>query len=738
MSSPPASPSVSSISTSSPFDSPAIAPSASSPPSSACPSAPCSSHDDQLKNPFIHLALSEPSRPVSSSPRLDSTPSPSTMQSPASPSRSPGEAGMTTVEQGLSRLDLERPASASTSSEPTSNLAPTIVAEAEGPLDVATSPTPTPDAAASSPAASAQADASAAVPSTSSPSPIAAGSTSPPPLLPRQSAPPAAAAPGRPVPSPGAPTASGVPAPQRRPPAAGGALKAGVRGSATGSGGPLKMPPSLAAKMAAMTSRSSSGGTPPIPSLKPSAASGAAPALAPRPPVRPPGTVGASAPPRTAGGAVAGPGGLAAPPRPAGGMAARRRGPGAGLTLSGLMSDSPTGGASGSGAGAGGGGGAPAPRKRPGMKLNLSEMEGGQNGRAAGSGSPSDRGASPNGSPADHMGTPFSNFRKIVDPSGRLNFAQKAILHADGVDFSSGASFKIKMDDFELFEELGKGNYGTVQKVLHRPTGVTMALKEIRLELDDSKLKTIITELDILHRATSPYIIDFYGAFFIESCVYYCMEFMDAGSLEVVAGLDVPEDVLARITRSMVEGLKFLKDDLKIMHRDVKPTNVLLNRNGSVKLCDFGVSGQLDRSLAKTNIGCQSYMAPERIKGESQGAATSYTASSDVWSLGLSIIEAAIGHYPYPPETYQNVFAQLTAIVHGDPPSLPERYSETARDFVARCLEKQADRRPTYAQLLDHPWLKDDKDKDVDMVGWISKALAYREKNPKISAPALA
>lgn len=109
------------------------------------------------------------------------------------------------------------------------------------------------------------------------------------------------------------------------------------------------------------------------------------------------------------------------------------------------------------------------------------------------------------------------------------------------------------------------------------------------------------------------------------------MEFMDAGSLEVVAGIDVPEDVLARITRCMVEGLKFLKDELKIMHRgasptvvrsiaipadscgsmttDVKPTNVLLSKNGAVKLCDFGVSGQLDRSLAKTNIGCQSYMA---------------------------------------------------------------------------------------------------------------------------------
>lgn len=87
------------------------------------------------------------------------------------------------------------------------------------------------------------------------------------------------------------------------------------------------------------------------------------------------------------------------------------------------------------------------------------------------------------------------------------------------------------------------------------------------------------------------------------------MEFMDAGSLDFFGGCDVPEDVLARITRSMVEGLRFLKDELKIMHRDVKPTNVLLNSKGAVKLCDFGVSGQLDRSIAKTNIGCQSYMA---------------------------------------------------------------------------------------------------------------------------------
>jgi mitogen-activated protein kinase kinase len=162
---------------------------------------------------------------------------------------------------------------------------------------------------------------------------------------------------------------------------------------------------------------------------------------------------------------------------------------------------------------------------------------------------------------------------------------------------------------------------------------------------------------------------------------------------------------------------------------DVKPTNVLVNKKGQIKLCDFGVSGQLEKSLAKTNIGCQSYMAPERIKGESQNNLGTYTVSSDVWSLGLSMIEIGMGRYPYPPETYSNVFAQLTAIVHGDPPELPggrrvvgvgggggegdgqeeggeeggkkgNMYSEVARDWVARCLAKEPHRRATYAELM--------------------------------------
>lgn len=86
---------------------------------------------------------------------------------------------------------------------------------------------------------------------------------------------------------------------------------------------------------------------------------------------------------------------------------------------------------------------------------------------------------------------------------------------------------------------------------------------------------------------------------------------------------------------------------------------------------------------------------PERI---SQGQ--SYTVQSDVWSLGLSILETAEGSYPYPPEKYNSVFAQLSAIVGNPPPSLPDSYSEDARAFVALCLLKDAKERPTYKALL--------------------------------------
>lgn len=314
---------------------------------------------------------------------------------------------------------------------------------------------------------------------------------------------------------------------------------------------------------------------------------------------------------------------------------------------------------------------------------------------------PSEPGAAPGAQPASH-GAPsqMKKFEEFIDSeNGYLTFKGKAVITNKGVDFSDGSVFKISLDEVEKLDELGKGNYGTVYKVRHskprvprfgpglagfKPsftpgvpsslpetpdspvdpkaggtTGLVMAMKEIRLELDEVKLGTILKELVILHECVSPYIIDFYGAFFQESAVYMCIEFMDGGSIDKLYADGIPENVLRRITYCTVMGLKELKDKHNIIHRDVKPTNILANTRGQVKICDFGVSGNLVASIARTNIGCQSYMAPERIRTPDGSAAGTYSVQSDIWSLGLSIIECAMGRYPYDQSQTSSILGQL-------------------------------------------------------------------------------
>ncbi|KAI0018127.1 protein kinase-like domain-containing protein [Xylariomycetidae sp. FL0641] len=383
-------------------------------------------------------------------------------------------------------------------------------------------------------------------------------------------------------------------------------------------------------------------------------------------------------------------------------------------------------------------GGGLAGKRRFGLKLG--DMGGGGSPAPA----PGGTGPSPLQKETQHV-SQMKQFEEYIDSEkGYLTFKGKAIITQQGVDFSDGSMFRISLDEVEKLDELGKGNYGTVYKVRHtkprvprfgpglsgsKPasipglpsdksvtstgggnSGIVMAMKEVRLELDEAKLSTILKELVILHECASPYIIDFYGAFFQESAVYTCIEYMDGGSIDKLYSGGIPEEILRKITFCTIQGLKELKDKHNIIHRDVKPTNILVNTRGQVKICDFGVSGNLVASIAKTNIGCQSYMAPERISGGSfmqSGASDgTYSVQSDIWSLGLTIIECGMGQYPYPPEVSSTIFSQLSAIVEGEPPDLPTNYSETARAFVHSCLHKVPKLRPTYQALLVSEWLQ--------------------------------
>ena len=161
-------------------------------------------------------------------------------------------------------------------------------------------------------------------------------------------------------------------------------------------------------------------------------------------------------------------------------------------------------------------------------------------------------------------------------------------------------------------------------------------------------------------------------------------------------------DVLGKITVAVLAGLIYLYDTHRIMHRDIKPSNVLVNSKGEIKLCDFGVSGELVNSVADTFVGTSTYMAPERIQG------AKYTIKSDVWSVGLMVMELAIGRFPFNSSDDKGgesgvggILDLLQQIVHEPPPRLPKSsaFPQILDDMIQSCLKNNADDRPTPKEL---------------------------------------
>ncbi|XP_074693143.1 dual specificity mitogen-activated protein kinase kinase 5 isoform X4 [Strix aluco] len=245
------------------------------------------------------------------------------------------------------------------------------------------------------------------------------------------------------------------------------------------------------------------------------------------------------------------------------------------------------------------------------------------------------------------------------------------------------ANGQMNEQDIRYRDILGHGNGGTVYKAYHVPSGKILAVKVIPLDITLELQKQIMSELEILYKCDSSYIIGFYGAFFVENRISLCTEFMDGGSLDVYR--KIPEHVLGRIAVAVVKGLTYLWS-LKILHRDVKPSNMLVNTRGQVKLCDFGVSTQLVNSIAKTYVGTNAYMAPERISGEQYGI------HSDVWSLGISFMEP---------------LQLLQCIVDEESPVLPAgEFSEPFVHFITQCMKKQPKERPAPEDLMKTPLIE--------------------------------
>uniref|UniRef100_A0A8C8GM69 mitogen-activated protein kinase kinase n=1 Tax=Oncorhynchus tshawytscha TaxID=74940 RepID=A0A8C8GM69_ONCTS len=272
-----------------------------------------------------------------------------------------------------------------------------------------------------------------------------------------------------------------------------------------------------------------------------------------------------------------------------------------------------------------------------------------------------------------------------IESSGKLKISTE-----NACDFTA--------EDLRDLGEIGRGAYGSVNKMQHKPSGQIMAVKGdcwICMEL-------MSTSFDKFYKYV------------------YC-------SLDDV----IPEEILGKITLATVKALNHLKENLKIIHRDIKPSNILMDRNGNIKLCDFGISGQLVDSIAKTrDAGCRPYMAPERI--DPSASRQGYDVRSDVWSLGITLYELATGRFPYP--KWNSVFDQLTQVVKGEPPQLcnseDRQFSPKFINFVNLCLTKDESKRPKYKELLKHPFILMYEERCVDVASYVCRILDQIPASP--------
>eukprot|EP00884_Botryococcus_braunii_P017139 jgi/Botrbrau1/4108/Bobra.152_3s0056.1 len=297
---------------------------------------------------------------------------------------------------------------------------------------------------------------------------------------------------------------------------------------------------------------------------------------------------------------------------------------------------------------------------------------------------------------------------KVLSRSQEYRFTSEGFQRAPSQSLNPTQSpekyaYLISEKSIRILRTLGRGASSVVYKALYTKDFKYVAVKKINC-FDKEKRSQMLKDVKALSSANGPGLVHFYGAYHSPEAgqIAIVLEYMDGGSLADIllkAG-KIPEPLLAVITVQVLQGLSHLHRHHTV-HRDIKPANILLDSQGKAKIADFGISAFVDNTLAvcQTFLGTVTYMSPERINSRP------YSYPSDIWSLGLVLVECAMGRYPY---DAQGGPLQLMIQVIQDPaPTPPEsEYSEEFRDFVRSCLHKDPFSRPTAEQLMKHPFIE--------------------------------
>lgn len=265
-------------------------------------------------------------------------------------------------------------------------------------------------------------------------------------------------------------------------------------------------------------------------------------------------------------------------------------------------------------------------------------------------------------------------------------------------------------DELEVYEEVGRGGFGVVYRGIIKATGGEVAIKQIDLEHEEADLHEVNKEIQILSECRLPQITKYLGCFVKLYKLWVIMEYVDGGSLYELLQLGPVDDeiTLALIAREILLALDYLHNLGKI-HRDLKSQNIMLNRDGDVKLTDFGVSTQLSSNFSRRNttVGTPYWMAPEVILNNMGG----HSYKADIWSFGCCMYELKNGKPPlqehFPPMkalrrmsacTTNADFLQLIGLESSGWP-------EAFKDFLKKCFVVDPKERLSASKLLRHKFL---------------------------------
>ncbi|XP_077047160.1 serine/threonine-protein kinase PAK 3-like [Agelaius phoeniceus] len=251
-------------------------------------------------------------------------------------------------------------------------------------------------------------------------------------------------------------------------------------------------------------------------------------------------------------------------------------------------------------------------------------------------------------------------------------------------------------------EQIGQGAFGTVYKGLDRATGGEVAIK--KMSLRGQNRERAVNEILLLKDKKNPNIVNSLDSFLVDGDLWLVTEYMDGGTLQdVVRQTRMAEGEMAAVSRECLQGLDFLHSN-RVIHRDLKSSNILLGMDGSVRLADFGLCAQLspEQDQRSSMVGTAHWMAPEVV------TRSPYGPKVDIWSFGIVTIEMVEGEPPY----FRETAAMARALIRQNgTPQLqePRRLSALLRDFLECSLEPDEEQRWAAQELLQHPFLSSAK-----------------------------